>query len=299
MSAVNEQHKDRLFKFIFGNPEKREWTLSLYNALNGSSYTNPDEIEINTIEDAVYMGMKNDVSFIIVNSLNIWEHQSSFNPNIPLRIFMYLAHVLEKYLADNDIYRYGGTLVNLPTPKCLCFYNGTDEQPDEKILKLSDAFVNNGLESDVELRVRMLNINYGRNEELMKQCKAMNEYSWFVDAIRRHKKVLKGLEAAVDAAINEMPNKFALKRFLVGHRAEVKGMYLTEWDEEKARAVWRAEGLEKGRAEGRAEGITEDRARVASDMLKKNLPLSLIKDISLLSEEVILKLAENLGISVV
>ena len=302
MSSANKQHKDRVFKFIFGNPEHKEWTLSLYNALTGSEFTNPDDVVFNTIDDAVYMGMKNDLSFIIALVLNIWEHQSSFNPNIPLRVFLYLAHILEKYLADKQAYRYGSSLVKIPRPKFVCFYNGTADQPDEVILKLSDAFESDEEakreEPELELKVRMLNINYGHNRALMEKCRPMIEYSWFIDAIRRHKEVLGDLEAAIDAAIDEMPEDFLLKKFLVLHRAEVKGMYLTEWDEEEAHAVWREEGREEGLKEGRKEGMKEGMMRVASDMLKKNYPLEAIMDISRLSREVILNLAHSLGVTV-
>ena len=338
MLTSNEKHKDRLFKFVFGNPEHKEWTLSLYNALNGSHYTNPEDIEFNTIEDAVYMGMKNDVSFIVAFTISIWEHQSTYNPNIPLRILMYLVHLLEKYLASREAYVYGRKLVRIPEPKCVCFYNGTEEQPEETILKLSDAFMTGNSNGDLELKVRMLNVNYGRNRKLMEACSAMNEYASLIGGIRRHRQVMGSLEAAIDAAIDEMPDSFELKKFLVGHRAEVKGMIIAEWDAEKAYQYARKEGMEDGRAEGhaegraeglvagraeglatgraeglatgRAEGLATGRAeglatgreetqeRVASDMLKDNYPLSAIQKISRLSEDAIRNLANTLGITV-
>ena len=130
--AINDEHKDRVFKFLFGNPANKAWTLALYNAVNGSSYDNPDDIEFNTIEDAVYLGMKNDVSFIIVDELNLWEHQSSYNPNMPMRFFLYAAKLYEKYIAGSDYYQYSSTLQPAPSPKCLCFYNGTANQPGRK-----------------------------------------------------------------------------------------------------------------------------------------------------------------------
>ena len=244
------RHKDRLFKFIFGNPDKKEWTLSLYNAVNGSHYTNPEDIEFNTIEDAVYMGMKNDVSFIIMDDVSLWEHQSSYNPNMPVRFFIYAGQLYDKYMTANNIYRYGTRLHRLPKPKCICFYNGTDEQPEEKILRLSEAFGDN--DGDIEVRVRMLNINYGRNKALMYICEPLNEYAWFVEAVRKHEKKLHDLELAVDAAIDEMPDSFGIKKFLLSNKAEVKGMYLTEYDAEKERKLAREEAHEVGRAEGLA-----------------------------------------------
>ena len=220
--AINDKYKDRVFKFLFGNPENKHWTLNLYNAINGSDYEKPEEIIFNTIEDVVYLGMKNDVSFIILNEMNLWEHQSSFNPNMPMRFFLYAAKLYEKYIANTDYYQYSSTLQSIPRPKCVCFYNGTAEQPEQKELRLSEAF---GAEGDIEVRVTMLNINYGKNKALMEACEPLKEYAWLVDAIRRYQKTMKDLEAAVDAAIDEMPNEFVIKKFLLSNKAEVKGMF--------------------------------------------------------------------------
>ena len=282
--SVNDEHKDRVFKFMFGNPDNRAWTLDLYNAINGSSYDNPDDIQFNTIEDAVYLGMKNDVSFIIVDALNLWEHQSTFNPNMPMRFFIYAAKLYEKYIVGSDYYPYSSVLQPAPRPKCICFYNGTANQPERKILRLSEAF---GGEGDIEVIVTMLNINYGKNKALMEACEPLNEYAWLVETIRVNQRTMRNLEAAIDAAINEMPDEFLIKKFLLLNKAEVKGMFLTEYDQDKVLA------------RERQEGINEDRRRVASDMLKKNLPLSLIADISRLSEDVILNIAHSLGVNVI
>ena len=163
LTEANRLYKDRVFKFIFGNPENKEWTLSLYNAVNGSNYSNPDDIQFNTIEDAVYMSMKNDVSFIILDEMNLWEHQSSFNPNMPMRFLTYGTQLYEKYTATSGYYKFSRKLQRLPKPHCICFYNGTEEQPEQQVLKLSDAF---GGEGDIEVKVKMLNVNYGKNRAL-------------------------------------------------------------------------------------------------------------------------------------
>ena len=259
--TVNEEHKDRVFKFLFGNPENKEWTLELYNAINGSNYKNAQDIQFNTIEDAVYLGMKNDVSFIILNELNLWEHQSTYNPNMPMRFFIYAAKLYEKYISNSDYYQYSSTLQKAPRPKCICFYNGTANRPEKKILKLSEAF---GGEADIEVCVTMLNINYGKNKNLMEACKPLNEYAWLVETIRKYQKNFNNLDKAVDTAINEMPDYFITKKFLLSNKAEVKGMFLTEYNQERV--------LEQERRE--TEYMTYK--KVATDMLKKNLPLSLI-----------------------
>lgn len=283
---IKTEHKDRVFKFLFGNPERPEWTLNLYNAINGSDYNNPEDIQYTTIEEAVYLGMKNDVSFIILDEMQLWEHQSSYNPNMPMRFFIYTAKLYEKYIAGSEYYQYSSKIQSAPCPKCICFYNGAVKQPERKVLRLSDAFDG---ESDIEVQVTMLNINYGKNKALMKACEPLNEYAWLIDSIRRYQKELKNLEAAVDRAINEMPEDFLIRRFLLMHKAEVKGMFLTEWDQKKVLAQERAEAMR--------EGINKDRMRVARDMLKRNLPLILIEEISKLSEDTIRSIAKKIGIT--
>lgn len=283
---IKTEHKDRVFKFLFGNPERPEWTLNLYNAINGSDYNNPEDIQYTTIEEAVYLGMKNDVSFIILDEMHLWEHQSSYNPNMPMRFFIYAAKLYEKYIAGSEYYQYSSKIQSAPCPKCICFYNGAVKQPERKVLRLSDAFDG---ESDIEVQVTMLNINYGKNKALMKACEPLNEYAWLIDSIRCYQKELKNLEAAVDRAINEMPEDFLIRRFLLMHKAEVKGMFLTEWDQKKVLAQERAEAMR--------EGINKDRMRVARDMLKRNLPLILIEEISKLSEDTIRGIAKKIGIT--
>lgn len=291
LTEANRLYKDRVFKFIFGNPENKEWTLSLYNAVNGSNYCNPDDIQFNTIEDAVYMSMKNDVSFIILDEMNLWEHQSSFNPNMPMRFLTYGTQLYEKYTATSGYYKFSRKLQRLPKPHCICFYNGTEEQPEQQVLKLSDAF---GGEGDIEVKVKMLNVNYGKNRALLETCQPLREYAWLVDRVREHQRVLQNLEAAVDASIDEMPDSFVIRTLIEAHRAGVKKMFLTEYDEEKMKEQERKEAF----ADGVDAGVAEANERVAADMLKKKYPLDAIKDISRLSEAHIRKLAKSLGVVV-
>ena len=293
--------------------------MSLYNALNGSSYTDPEELEFNTIDDVIYMGMKNDVSFLVMDekTMNIWEHQSSVNPNLPVRFLMYAGQLYDRYMTDKNIYRYGTKLKKLPKPKCVCFYNGTDKEPEEQTLRLSDAFEAD--DGDIEVRVRVLNINYGHNRALMEACVILGDYAGLIDSIRKNQKAGMNLEGAVDASIALMLDDSLLKRFLLVHKAEVKGMYLTEYDEEKERKLaqkeareegfeeGREEGFEEGREEGRKKGLKEglkegqhkEKERVATDMLKKNFPLAVVKEISRLSDDAIRAIAANLGIAVI
>ena len=299
MKEINREYKDRVFKFIFGNPTNKEWTLSLYNAVNGSAHRNPDDIRFNTLEDAVYMNMKNDVSFIIMSEMSLWEHQSTFNPNMPMRFFIYGGRLFEKHIAVSEYYRYSHHLQKVPKPHCICFYNGRAEQPERQVLKLSDAFCG---DADIEVKVTMLNINYGKNRKLMEACEPLREYAWLVDAVRRYHHEVQDLEVAVDAAIREMSDSFAIRPFLIGHQAEVRNMFVGTFDEEREREKGRLEahreGLKEGRKEGRLEAEKELNERVATDMLKEGEPIPKIVKYSKLSEAAIRKLAKSLGVAV-
>ena len=249
MPEGHPRYKDRLFNFIFGSEENKAWTLSLYNAINGSNHTNPDDIEITTIREIMYLGMRNDVSFMIYEEMNLYEQQSSFNPNMPLRLFQYAGNLYEKYITQNKLNKYGSKLLKLPVPKLVVFYNGEQEQGDEVILRLSDSFPE-GSDPDIEVRVRMININYGRNRELLDACGPLREYAWIVDEIRKNKDK-DGIENAIDKAVADMPENFAIKPFLTAHRAEVKGMLLAEYNETATMELFKEEGRAEGRAEER------------------------------------------------
>ena len=138
MNKVNKKHKDRVFKFIFG--KNKQWALSLYNAVNGSDYQNPDEIQLTTVEDAVYMNMKNDVSFLIANMMSFYEQQSTFNPNMPMRFLIYAGMVYSRYIEMTSSYhRYSTRQQKAPVPRCVCFYNGKAEAEYMEILSSASA----------------------------------------------------------------------------------------------------------------------------------------------------------------
>lgn len=245
-NEVNREYRDRLFKFIFGNPQNKEWTLSLYNAVNGSSYTDVKALKLNTIENAVYMGMKNDVSFLVDNTLSFYEQQSTFNPNMPMRFLIYAGMVYSKYVEESKSYhRYSSVQQKAPTPKCVCFYNGTAEKEDRVILSLKDAF-EDGTNPDIEVKVTMININYGHNKEILNACRPLEEYAWFVDRVRQNQELTETLEEAIDAAIDELVEDSVIKPFLISNRAEVKRMCITEYDEARTFAEQREEGIEIG-----------------------------------------------------
>ena len=249
MPKAQEEYKDRLFCFIFGSEAHKEWTLSLYNAVNGSSYTDPSAITIATLTQVVYLGMHNDVAFLIKDEVSLYEQQSTFNPNMPLRLMQYTSNIYEKLITLQKRNKYGKTLIPLPVPKLVVFYNGVPDAPDEQILRLSDAFpADRRAESDIEVRVRMININQGRSADVLQACKPLEEYTWTVETIRSHEKEME-LSEAIDQTLDEMPDDYIIKPYLEANRVEVKNMLLTEYNEKATMELFKEEGREEGRAD--------------------------------------------------
>jgi len=199
--SVQRNFKDTLFRKIFNDEEK---LLSLYNAVNNTDYDNPKDLKINTLENAIYLDMKNDVSFIINFHLNLYEHQSTFNPNMPLRNLLYISRLLEAEISVNSLYT--PVALKLPFPSFVVFYNGTMAQPEQTILKLSDLYKPNSSSPKLELEVLMLNVNYGKNQSLLEQCQALKEYAYYVEKVREHAinmEIRNAVELAVTESIKE------------------------------------------------------------------------------------------------
>lgn len=240
---VHRQIKDRLFRFLFD--KDREALLQLYNALNGTDYQDVSKLQVVTIESAVYIVMKNDLAFVIAGTMNLYEHQSTYNPNMPVRFLIYLAEEYQKLIEQVEESLYGMRRILLPVPQCIVFYNGERETPEEQTLRLSDAFENKKSEADVELKVRMLNINYGHNRQLMEKCRVLKEYAEFVEITRRCVTEDKKLQEALRTAIQYCIENGILSDFLKKYRAEVLGMLLEEFDVDKYERSMKAEGIER------------------------------------------------------
>ena len=179
--AANRNYKDTVFRMLFSN---RKNLLSLYNAVNQRDYKNPDDLEIVTLENAIYMGMKNDLAFIIDTNLYLYEHQSTYNPNIPLRDLFYISNEYQKLVDKKSLY--SSTLQKIPAPNFIEFYNGSTILSDCTELKLSSAFENLSGEPKLELTVTVLNVNEGHNAELMQHCSTLKEYAQYVARVRHY-----------------------------------------------------------------------------------------------------------------
>ena len=239
--SINRTYKDRLFKIIF---EDKKELLSLYNALTGKNYQNPDELEINTIDDVIYMHLKNDMSFILDDWQNLFEQQSTFNPNQPLRGFFYFADLYKVKYFGKKIY--STRLLKIPTPQYIVFYNGTTNMPDKKELRLSDAFQQPTTQPDIEVVAHMLNINYGHNKELMERCRKLKEYAQFIDIIRHYLRENKqwSNEQAISKAIDDCIKNNILRDILQKERLRVMASILSEFDEVGYKEMIRQEAYE-------------------------------------------------------
>lgn len=253
---ARRDYKDRLFVRLFH--DKKE-LLRLYNALNGTTYEDPDELTVTTIEDVVYLGMKNDCSFIIGSYLNLYEQQSTFNPNMPIRGLIYLVHIYEAHISVHGLNLYGSRQIPLPAPKYVVFYNGTGERPDREELKLSDAF--EGADSCLEFTAVVYNVNQGHNQELMKQCQTLEGYSILIGKVREYQAKGSGLAEAVDEACRYCIEHDILRDFLIKHRNEVNHVILTEYNPKKQREMDRRDAREEGLSEGRSQGLLEGRSQ--------------------------------------
>ncbi len=240
---VHRQVKDKVFRFIF--EKDKEALLQLYNALNGTSYNDASKLQVVTLESAVYIVMKNDLAFVIAGTLNLYEHQSTYNPNMPVRFLFYLGQEYQRIVEEAKQSLYGSVQIALPTPRCIVFYNGEKEMPEEQILRLSDAYMDKCDEADVEVKVKLLNINYGHNKALMESCQRLNEYSQFIEISRRLAKERHNLKDAMREAIEYCIENDILADFLRKYRGEVLGMILEEFDVKKYEWTLREEGREE------------------------------------------------------
>lgn len=240
---LNRRYKDVLFRRLFR--DKKD-LLDLYNALNGSTYTDFEALEVVTLEDVIFMKMKNDLSFIIGSSINLYEHQSSWNPNMPLRGLIYFARQFEGLVSSRGDDLYGKKAIEIPTPVYIVFYNGRGMNTDNVMLYLSDSFSAGRGSGCLECTCEVLNINRGYNGALMERCRRLWEYSEFSSEIEENIKNGMNRKEAVETAMDACIERGILSDILIREKAEVLHMLLTEYDEKKHLRNTYREGVEAG-----------------------------------------------------
>ena len=254
---VRRDHKDTLFRMIFST---RENLLSLYNAVNHSHYTDAKELEIVTLENAVYMNMKNDQAFLLDMQLNLYEHQSTWNPNMPLRFLIYVTKEYQMLIRNQTLY--ASTLVELPTPHFVVFYNGEEEREAESVLKLSHSFCQKADEPELELIVKVLNINLDKKQRILETCCLLKEYMLLVDKIRKYVAEYKDINRAAEQAVTECIEENILADLLRKNRTEAIEVCIFEYDEKREKELIRKAEYAEGKKDGLKEGQKQGEERV-------------------------------------
>ena len=276
IDATKRTFRDTLFRSIYSGKDDRSkrWLLSLYNALSDKNYTDISALEITTIDDVIYVTMKNDLSFLINSEMHLFEQQSTVNPNMPLRGLIYFSQLYQKKVAKRNLDIFGRARIKIPSPKFVVFYNGKQEQKDIVKYRLSDLFEVKDESGEFEWTATVININKNHNESLQKKCESLYHYCVFVDRVKANLDKKMEPEDAINEAVD-----FAIKgNFLDGYfkeqRMNIVGNLLTEFNQEDYDRNRRAEGYEDGyddgRAIGRSEGERQNAIANAKNLLKLN-----------------------------
>ena len=292
----NGKYKDTLFKYIFNDPE---FALPLVNALMGTAYKDPSDIHITTLEDVLHIGMKNDVSLLIDSKMILWEHQSTPNRNMPYRQYQYAYHLYKNIEVQTGWNKYSKTAIPIPRPYFITFYNGTIEEPQVQVLKLSDLYEPEKEPIDtesllgkigecLEVKVLVLNINTGKNTELLKECAPLREYTECIEVVREEKRKGKSTQEGIAYMLNSMPTSKTIYAKIQSRRAEVETMLETEFSLKEYGEVLKKEGKELGKKEQAIETCRK--------MVMDCLPVEIIQQYTSLSKEEIISIQNNLHV---
>ena len=299
----NREYKSDVISMMLQTPE---YALDVYNAMNDSDYTDPDLVDIILLENGISLSIRNDASFYISNYLNLYEHQSSYSPNAPLRFLIYLTSLIKKTIGKRDLY--GRKLVKIATPHFAVFYNGTENRPEKEVFKLSESFINLMENPEIELIVTVYNINRNNNTQLLTRSKVLRGYMQFVDRVRENlerqnrsdtgdtaydeSEGTEDLEAAINEAIDYCIGNHIMETFFRENRNEVMKNMVLDYTWERREELIRAEEYEEGRTDGRQEGIQigEKRGRAEGekrgrDETEKKLVQHLMQSMKLSEQE--------------
>lgn len=245
-------YKDRIFRMVF---REKKALLALYNAMNETDYENEDDLKVTTLESALYLEMKNDVSFVLYDELLLYEHQSTKNPNLPLRNLFYVSDVYSEL--TKDLFLYGSVPVQIPEPKFVVFYNGLENMQEREVLKLSSLYAKKAEHISLELEALVLNVNVGYNKILMERCRQLSDYAQFVSEVRKRLSKKIPLSEAVNEAVEDCIQRGILAEFLSKNRAEVIKVSIYEYDEEKVKRMFKEECMKLGMEQGKQLGIEQ------------------------------------------
>ena len=288
LPEINDQIRDRLFKAIFGreNEQSKQWRLELYNALRGTNYNNPDDLIINTIDNVIYLTMRNDISFLVDSQMTLFEQQSTYNPNMPLRGLMYFAQLYQMHLSKIGKPLFRSSIVKIPNPQFIVFYNGQKKTEDIEYLKLSDAFEREDKSGNFEWTAKMININPDHNSALQKKCKPLYNYVQYISRITTNKLNGMNINDSVNEAVEWAIRENLLDGFFKTQKQEVLAMSLTEFNAQEVYKDWLEEGANNKAIES------------ATNFLKENISPEIIAKCIGIPIEQVLELQKTITVNV-
>ena len=244
MKKHNRRYKDSVFVDLFSTDKTaKDNFLALYNALHNTNYRSTDILKNIRLKQVLYMSFANDVSYLVDNKIIVLaEHQSTVNPNMPLRCLEYIARLYEQLYESKE--KYSRKQLAIPTPEFYVFYNGKEAYSDDSILRLSDSFINTCTEYALELSVKVVNINYDKDNLIIKRCEPLKQYSRFIDTVRHH--IAIDREHGFEKAIKDCIQNDILREYLQRKSKEVLNMLIGEYDYDTDIAVQRAESFDMG-----------------------------------------------------
>lgn len=262
---ANKEYKSDVFSMLLQDKKR---AMEIYNAINGTDYDDPELVEMTTLDDKSFsLTVRNDASFILDANLSLYEHQSTYCPNMPLRDLLYFASIIQKQIKAQKRDIYGGRILKIPVPHFVVFYNGKENAPDQYDLRLSDAFEKETENPEIELVCHVYNINNGKNVPLLSKCQTLREYMYFVDMVRKNNEISGNLEDAIEKAINQCMEENVLRDFLAQHREEVMHVMTLDYTFERRLEMQRAEAIEDGERIGKEIGKEE---KLSEQIRKKN-----------------------------
>ena len=277
---ANKEYKSDVFSMLLQDKKR---AMEIYNAINGTDYDDPELVEMTTLDDKSFsLTVRNDASFILDANLSLYEHQSTYCPNMPLRDLLYFASIIQKQIKAQKRDIYGGRILKIPVPHFVVFYNGKENAPDQYDLRLSDAFEKETENPEIELVCHVYNINNGKNVPLLSKCQTLREYMYFVDMVRKNNEISGNLEDAIEKAINQCMEENVLRDFLAQHREEVMHVMTLDYTFERRLEMQRAEAIEDGERIGQEIGKEIGKEEKLSEQIRKKIqkgkPLDQIAD---------------------
>lgn len=273
---ANKEYKSDVFSMLLQDKKR---AMEIYNAINGTDYDDPELVEMTTLDDKSFsLTVRNDASFILDANLSLYEHQSTYCPNMPLRDLLYFASIIQKQIKAQKRDIYGGRILKIPVPHFVVFYNGKEDAPDQYDLRLSDAFEKETKNPEIELVCHVYNINSEKNTPLLSKCQTLREYMYFVDMVRKNNEISGNLEDAIEKAINQCMEENVLRDFLAQHREEVMHVMTLDYTFERRLEMQRAEAIEDGERIGKEIGKEEKLSEQIRKKIQKGKPLDQIAD---------------------